>query len=629
MTAKAERAVAGPALEETLPDFADIFDGDSWEARLAQARAKREKALAGRQDSPLKPDQASHKSPGGEAGTAARPADRREKLAKDSKLSLDDVLQTKNLKERLELAQKRHAQVASTQDSHPQAGVPGLAGDIRADFKKAVLRAKPAPMAAEAKAATAQAEPQEPVETSARVLPLILPAAVSAEPDTAPKHWRLAAALVLIGLGAGGLAALTLSQGEPTQVANLAPDVSDVLIPPGSAGLPWGAGAGASDAAIPGSGDVTLAAGLGFADPDIVQSGIDPDRTQAATPDQMIAAMSAPLGQGTPDSLGFQPADLQNPVSVEPALNIDIANAVPATRQSVGLQVPFRPQGTPAGPDTPVAQIPTAPRAQTPFQVSGDIIGDFSITPLDQSVSFAMNRATLPGEPILDRVAPRGIATLSRGQVLAGIPTMALPIAVSALAPAPMELAALSAPSDPGQSAVMQLSSLWSPVVSEPPRLTGHGHHGTVPSFGAPPSAVMALPAHRIQVYAPSAVPQEQSDQVLGQLETAGFSVGRFKSVGFTVSANNVRYYHAADAATARALADLVQAKARDFTDFSPRPPLGTVELWLAGDTPKAQPRRRVARRVVRSSDSDAALRALRDRLVQQLRQGEHLGGGG
>jgi hypothetical protein len=58
-----------------------------------------------------------------------------------------------------------------------------------------------------------------------------------------------------------------------------------------------------------------------------------------------------------------------------------------------------------------------------------------------------------------------------------------------------------------------------------------------------------------------------------------------------TIRQTQVRYYHPEDAAAADLVAAAVGGPARDFTDFRPQPPAGTVEVWLEGElAPEPEP---------------------------------------
>ncbi len=95
--------------------------------------------------------------------------------------------------------------------------------------------------------------------------------------------------------------------------------------------------------------------------------------------------------------------------------------------------------------------------------------------------------------------------------------------------------------------------------------------------------------APRIVVFLPDGAATNGSEQALAMLEAAGFKAEEPGSVGFRVSATHVRHYHPSDRARAEDVAVAVGGGLRDFTDFRPLPPPGTIELWLAGE-PRAAP---------------------------------------
>lgn len=138
------------------------------------------------------------------------------------------------------------------------------------------------------------------------------------------------------------------------------------------------------------------------------------------------------------------------------------------------------------------------------------------------------------------------------------------------------------------------------------------------------PAAISGILVH---ILAPSSLSDERLNSTSAMLEQAGYPLKDPARVGFTVSQNNVRYYHAEDASIAQALAEMVGGTARDFTSYSPSPPAGTIEVWMAGAKParssvaKAKP----ARVKKRAKRPDPDLNKLRNRLVNQLRRGDHL----
>ncbi len=113
------------------------------------------------------------------------------------------------------------------------------------------------------------------------------------------------------------------------------------------------------------------------------------------------------------------------------------------------------------------------------------------------------------------------------------------------------------------------------------------------------PSADLILILH-----APVALPGSEVDTVAEKLSAGGFGSAASRPVDFTISRTNVRYFSPEDAEAAGAVAEALNAQLRDFTSFVPRPPVGTVEIWLAGQgaarprpSRKPRPRRRRAAR--------------------------------
>lgn len=98
----------------------------------------------------------------------------------------------------------------------------------------------------------------------------------------------------------------------------------------------------------------------------------------------------------------------------------------------------------------------------------------------------------------------------------------------------------------------------------------------------------VALPI-RLSIFAPSALQADPVSEVVASVEAGTRSESIVSSVDFNVSATHVRYYRGEDLAAAKQVAALAGATVRDFTNYSPSPAEGTVELWLAG-SPKRTP---------------------------------------
>ncbi|MFQ5623192.1 MAG: hypothetical protein ACE5FS_07320, partial [Paracoccaceae bacterium] len=130
--------------------------------------------------------------------------------------------------------------------------------------------------------------------------------------------------------------------------------------------------------------------------------------------------------------------------------------------------------------------------------------------------------------------------------------------------------------------------------------------------------------AYRIFVFAAPGLDQGRVDAATTSLRASGYTIRQPKRVGFRIGRNHVRYYYARDAEIARTLSAAIGGVARDFTSFSPSPPKGTVEVWLAGEVPSSRIARGSKPRVSpRPPKQDPRVQALRDSLVKRLRSGD------
>jgi hypothetical protein len=146
----------------------------------------------------------------------------------------------------------------------------------------------------------------------------------------------------------------------------------------------------------------------------------------------------------------------------------------------------------------------------------------------------------------------------------------------------------------------------------------------------------LAIPDRiRVHVHAPTNVPEESVQSVLGTLSDTGFSLRDPARVGFTVSKTHVRFYHSEDAEMAAIVANNVGGAARDFTSFRPSPPDGVIEVWVSGEpnatakprTQRRQTTRQTPRRQPQRArpSADDQINALKNRLIQRLQRGDHL----
>jgi hypothetical protein len=174
------------------------------------------------------------------------------------------------------------------------------------------------------------------------------------------------------------------------------------------------------------------------------------------------------------------------------------------------------------------------------------------------------------------------------------------------------------------------------------------------------PEAMETPPPHRplptipgaaalsLSVVTPQTVPPGEAEALVARMGDLGIGDARITPVRFKVSETHVRYYHREDAAAATALADILGTEARDHTAFRPRPPDGTVEVFLAGERGASAPRAAATPRAAAPTRAEAPNRAtsqppreprpqpqaqpqddgtaaIRERILNRMRRGDHL----
>ncbi len=94
-----------------------------------------------------------------------------------------------------------------------------------------------------------------------------------------------------------------------------------------------------------------------------------------------------------------------------------------------------------------------------------------------------------------------------------------------------------------------------------------------------------SVAAERLTVFlqVPFGAPEAAATSLFLQLNGAGLAVERPFRMEFALDQHQVRYYHAEDATLATGLAQAIGGTARAFTDVRLAPPVGTVEVWMAG----------------------------------------------
>ncbi len=126
---------------------------------------------------------------------------------------------------------------------------------------------------------------------------------------------------------------------------------------------------------------------------------------------------------------------------------------------------------------------------------------------------------------------------------------------------------------------------------------------------------------------APDTVKPDDVASAAAALQRTGLKLKAQNDVPFKITRPHIRFYNAADAELAQALASRFEVELRDFTRAGTAAGANRIEYWMAGDStskPAAQPRtvRKPRASVPRRVDPRAALR---QRLAQKLRQGDHL----
>lgn len=129
------------------------------------------------------------------------------------------------------------------------------------------------------------------------------------------------------------------------------------------------------------------------------------------------------------------------------------------------------------------------------------------------------------------------------------------------------------------------------------PKLRPSGvESGSLPEEATNPAVPPTSVAPSIRVFihhTTGAVGTARATRLAAFLRRRGFAVAGIRSVDFQIELPSVRYFFDPDRAGSRHLVEALEAFARqtpgrapdqptDFTDFSPKPPPGNVEIWLA-----------------------------------------------
>jgi hypothetical protein len=285
----------------------------------------------------------------------------------------------------------------------------------------------------------------------------------------------------------------------------------------------------------------------------------------------------------------------------------------------------------PPSPDAPHLSNVTYVSAALPEITGGGPVGpQMAAAPMAVTASLALPESAAPvlaaaTAPAPERAAGPGLAAVVAEPAFAG-PTAPLPVVFSVAAPAMPRLTAMAPPPLPDLPETLGTPVSYSvPDVARPevgPGDTPLSAQGTpLPVARPAPTAEFTL-----MVHAPATLTEAEVATAADAFEAAGFGAITPKTVDVNIRETNVRYYAAEDRAVAARLAEVLGARLRDFTGFSPKPPEGTIEVWMAGRgsaaAPKvsAKPAKTKKKRTAAAGPSQVQI--LKDRLVRQLRAG-------
>ena len=611
--------VASPRHERgDLPAFEELLAKGSFHARLAKARAEREKTLAKQSESD---DTDFILSPG------RKPWDR-------------SPSETSQPKHKDETAAKRKNDPAILAMSHAlkQMGVATKPGEKT----ESVGEAKPTPVLEDV------AETQPKSELKAPEQPKAPPAARPASPVRAEKYVPQAP------YSAEDWEELELPVAPQATVATLSPQ--PILYPAGvdetapaigrkrdhriAVGFGVGVLIGMVGAFMLGRGDVaptgpetilqaSVAAPIAVSNPVVVS--VSAPASSVVAPDfqaaPLVPGLVAPAprvdppsafetaGANTPDARPLATSPVATAASAAPSEIVAFADpalavALPAPTSALSRMtqpaLPGAADALPGVAPTLPRAIPAAlavfslpePSSEWPAMLSAPdrvALPDALTWVLGESAPAAVLVSPVPLRPDLGEV-PETLASLSPQEVAIASPTAALPWAQ------PDQFFALPAPATKETDTPFAL-----PVQPE------------VRSPAAPDAG-----SRVVHVHAPTSVSNAALADVMAKLGGDGYSLDEARRVSFSISKSNIRYFHPEDAELAGSLADRIGAQARDFTDFSPSPPVGTIEIWLSGSGPKvaAAPK---SKKVAPKPKQTNKLLQLRSRILRRLRNGEHL----
>ena len=197
-----------------------------------------------------------------------------------------------------------------------------------------------------------------------------------------------------------------------------------------------------------------------------------------------------------------------------------------------------------------------------------------SLTSRAVLAAVPLSQAGLPtSRNSISPAAALGPVAVPEGPTLANVPAaessarplQPVPVVLATLEPTPV---IFSTPPKPASAAPFVLSKI-------PPARPSNLNPDTpqMPTFAG----------LEIVLHIPNGARASDSEGLLTAASGAGFEIAATRPAAFEISRTNVRYFHAGDAQAARALAQAIGGRFRDFTNFTPPPEPGVIEIWLKG----------------------------------------------
>ncbi|MBV1902833.1 MAG: hypothetical protein KUG58_04275 [Marinosulfonomonas sp.] len=643
--------------DKSVPNLEDVVNSAAWADRLAQTKIWRETALSeiGQHDAPEPSDKSRKKSKKKSADHAPSP-DQNTELGQDVP-SIEEVLTGATWEDRLAKARIRRENIIAQRNPGRKPKPAPTSARRNSNYKDTI------------RVAMSGAAPVQPSETPQAELYSPAPAKPRSR-RFGPAHIA-AGIVVLLGLGLTIGAKITdRATGVPTGTAQKTPDSSP---------KPIAAEIASSTTAAP---IFNPRAGLVQSVPGVTQALSISQHEMPAMPSQFAVPASRGVSLARLSALQFDQAPFVSKTPIKAAKSTQsTALVLPVARPSLpavsGSDVmSLAPQlsgsrlQTADQTDTilsgPIASIDRGAQGNTTFTAAPSLqlaaqvpdralpkiapantarLGDGPATPgkIRPLAMFALNsKLGFSGseqgdlQPVLFGVETR-VTAKPNGFVFLQEPANP-DLTLTAPDPAKTFKVASNAPTFPLFSEPASASTTLAPLslgdlgISRiPTALPIYLPQGDSPVSSQPPAPIvipektqpkLVSRSYNILLSAPASLSDRRLNAYTTALDKTGLAVGQANRVTFRVTANHVRFFHPDDREAARQLANSISGDLRDFTNYSPAPELGTIEIWLAGDN---APSRSADSPRSAPPTSNPALNALRNRLLQSLRRGDHL----